>query len=142
MTIAWTLLGAGVIGVSVALRSATRRRSPRQTSGDFSGSVVIQNMPSLLASPRLRERIAVDILRDDASAGFYESPAVLDLVITAWYEALTAAGADVRVVSPAHMSGSRRPRVVVIPASPCLTIASREAIEAAADEGVVSSSPA
>ena len=134
-TIAWALLGAAVVGVSVVLtlRNAIAFTAPHVRR--FSGSVVVQNMPSLLASPTLPERIAVDILRDDASAGFYDSPAVLDSVIATWHDALVAAGADARVVSPAHMGGARRARVLVVPSSPCLTIASREAIESAADEG-------
>lgn len=132
--IAWALLAAGVIGVSVVLTRRTAQALTAPHIASFSGSTVVQNMPSVLESPRLAKGMSVDILRDDASAGFYDSPATLDSIVDVWETALTALGADVRVVSPEHM-GTRRARVLVIPSSPCLTIASREAIESVADDG-------
>ena len=78
--------------------------------------------------------MTVDILRDDASARFYDSPTTLDSITGAWRSALAAAGADVRDVAP-QSNGGRRAQVLVIPSSPCLSIASREAIESAADDG-------
>jgi peptidoglycan/xylan/chitin deacetylase (PgdA/CDA1 family) len=125
---------AGVLGVSVVLTRRTAQARTAPPIEHFSGSVVVQKLPSVLESPRLGTGISVDILRDDASAGFYDSPATLDSIIGVWRTALTAAGADVRVVAPQRI-GTRRARVLVIPSSPCLTIASREAIEAAANDG-------
>jgi hypothetical protein len=132
--IGWALLICVVLGVSVVLTRRTAQALTAPAIKHFSGSVVVQNMPSVLESPRLANGITVDILRDDASAGFYDSPATLDSIVAVWRSALTASGADVRVVSPQRM-GTRRARVLVIPSSPCLTIASREAIESAADDG-------
>jgi peptidoglycan/xylan/chitin deacetylase (PgdA/CDA1 family) len=128
------VLVAGVLGVSVVLtrRTAQARTPPRVAH--FSGSVVVQHLPSVLESPRVAAGLSVDILRDDASAAFYDSPATLDSIIDAWRAALADAGADVRVVAPQRI-GARKARVLVIPSSPCLTIASREAIEAAANDG-------
>ncbi|MFI5228075.1 MAG: polysaccharide deacetylase family protein [Gemmatimonadales bacterium] len=128
------LLAAAVLGVSVILtrRNADAVTAPRVKR--FSGSVVVQGLPSLLESPRLAQPVSVDILRDDESARFYDSPATLDSIIDTWRRALVASGADVRVVAPQNI-GSRRARVLVIPSSPCLTIASRQAIESAADDG-------
>jgi peptidoglycan/xylan/chitin deacetylase (PgdA/CDA1 family) len=133
-TLAWTALAAAVLGVSVVLtlRNAAAFTPPRIKH--FSGSVVVQGLPSVLESPRLARRLRVDILRDDASAGFYDSPATLDSVIAAWQTALNAIGADVRVVAAQNI-GAHPGRVLVIPSSPCLTIGSREAIEAAANDG-------
>jgi peptidoglycan/xylan/chitin deacetylase (PgdA/CDA1 family) len=133
-TLAWMALAAAVLGVSVVLtlRNAAAFTPPRIKH--FSGSVVVQGLPSVLESPRLARRLRVDILRDDASAGFYDSPATLDSVIAAWQTALNAIGADVRVVAAQNI-GAHPGRVLVIPSSPCLTIGSREAIEAAANDG-------
>jgi peptidoglycan/xylan/chitin deacetylase (PgdA/CDA1 family) len=127
-------LAAAVLGVSVVLtlRNAAAFTPPRIKH--FSGSVVVQGLPSVLESPRLARRLRVDILRDGASAGFYDSPATLDSVIAAWQTALNAIGAEVRVVAAQNI-GPHPGRVLVIPSSPCLTIGSREAIEAAANDG-------
>ena len=132
--IVWILAGASVLGVSVIL---TRRSAEAVTAplvAHFSGSVVVQGLPSVLESPRLAQRVTVDILRDDESARFYDSPTTLDSITGAWRSALAAAGADVRIVAPQNIGG-RRAQVLVIPSSPCLSIASREEIESAADEG-------
>jgi polysaccharide deacetylase len=133
-TLGWTMLAAAVLGVSVVLTLRNAAAFTPPPIKHFSGSVVVQGLPSVLESPRLTHRMAVDILRDDASAGFYDSPATLDSVIAAWRNALDAIGADVRVVAPQSIGG-RPGRVLVIPSSPCLTIASRQAIEAAANDG-------
>src|SRR5439155_9138873 len=98
-----------------------------------SGSTVVQGLPSVLESPRLMRRVTVDILRDAESARFYDSPATLDSIIDAWRSALDSAGADVHVVASDQVGG-RHAQVLVIPSSPCLTIASRQAIESAADD--------
>lgn len=132
--IVWILAGASVLGVSVIL---TRRSAEAVTAplvAHFSGSVVVQGLPSVLESPRLAQRVTVDILRDDESARFYDSPTTLDSITGAWRSALAAAGADVRIVAPQNIGG-RRAQVLVIPSSPCLSIASREAIESAANDG-------
>jgi peptidoglycan/xylan/chitin deacetylase (PgdA/CDA1 family) len=105
----------------------------------FSGSVVVQRLPSLLASPRLGIRIPVAVIRDEAAASFYDSPAAFDSVIGAWRDVLATVGADVRVVSSADAREDRSSLVLVVPSSPCLTVATREAIAAAGtrDVGVI-----
>jgi hypothetical protein len=128
------VLVGGVLGVSVVLTLRTAQAVTPPHVEHFSGSVVVQKMPSVLESPRLASRVTVDILRDSASASFYDSPTTLDSIIAVWRGALTASGADVRVVAPERMRG-RRAQVVVVPSSPCLTIASRQAIESAANDG-------
>src|SRR5262249_42137490 len=101
-----------------------------------SGSTVIQKLPSLLPSPRLADDIQVAIVRDEAAVSFYESPRGLDSIITAWRDALVATGAKVRILSSTAARDDRLARVLVLPASPCLTVASREALENAATRGV------
>jgi peptidoglycan/xylan/chitin deacetylase (PgdA/CDA1 family) len=130
----WPLLGAGVVAVSVALTRHSARADVAPRIAHFSGSVVVQNLPSLLESRRLPGGMTVDVLRDGASARFYDSPTTLDSIVETWRAALAASGADVRVVAPEDIGG-RRARVLVVPSSPCLTIASHGAIEAAANEG-------
>lgn len=132
--IAWVLLVMTVLGVSVVLTRRSAEAITPPAVAHFSGSVVVEKLPSVLESPRLTRRVTVDILRDEESARFYDSPGTLDSIIDAWRSALDAAGADVRVVASQN-AGSRRAQVLVIPSSPCLTIASRRAIESAADDG-------
>jgi peptidoglycan/xylan/chitin deacetylase (PgdA/CDA1 family) len=131
---AWALLVVAVLGVSVVLTRRNLEAVTPPAVKHFSGSAVVQGLPSVLEPARLTRRVTVDVLRDGESARFYDSPTTLDSIIESWRSALAAAGADVRVVAPENI-GSRRARVLVIPSSPCLTIASRQAIESAADDG-------
>ena len=54
---------------------------------------------------------------------------------TAWRDALTAVGADARIVSSSQLCAARSARVLVVPSSPCLTIDTRAALEAAGSRG-------
>ena len=122
-----------VLVVSVAL---TIRRgdlgAARAEPKRFSGSMVVLPMRPLLAPPRLEQRERVVVVRDDAAASFFDSPATLDSTVEAWRVALTNIGADVRVVRSAQLASSADwASVLVVPSSPCLTVATREAIEAA-----------
>jgi hypothetical protein len=133
-TVAWTSLGTAIFVVSVALTRHRLNASVPPPVAHFSGSTVIAKMPSLLEPARLSEPLSVDILRDNESAAFYDAPAVLDSIIAAWKSTLAGIGASVRVVSSEHIPHPLA-RVLVIPSSPCLTIASRQAIETAANAG-------
>jgi peptidoglycan/xylan/chitin deacetylase (PgdA/CDA1 family) len=110
--------------------TATRPQPPR-----FSGSTVVQRLPSLLASPKLPGAVPVVVVRDDAAATFYDSPAKLDSIVGAWRDALAASGASVRVLSSAAAHADKAARVVVVPSSPCLTLDTRETIEDAWSRG-------
>ena len=110
----------------------TSRPQPKR----FSGSVVVQRLPSLLAPARLGTRIPVVVVRDEAAASFYDSPLAFDSVITAWSDALTTLGADVRVLPSIAAREDRSALVLVVPSSPCLTVATREAIDGAGARGV------
>lgn len=131
----WGVPAAVVLAISLALtlRQTGFARGPEPAR--FSGSSVIHAMPSLLASAQLPSRVRVAVVRDAAAADFYKSPATLDTIVRAWRDALAAIGADARIVSSAALQREAAARVLVIPSSPCLTIATREAIEGAGVRG-------
>jgi peptidoglycan/xylan/chitin deacetylase (PgdA/CDA1 family) len=126
-----------VLVVSVALTvrrgdAGAARAEPKR----FSGSMVVLPMRPLLAAPRLEQRVRVVVVRDEAAASFYNSPATLDSTVEAWRAALSNVGAEVRIVRPAELRAATDwARVLVVPSSPCLTVATREAMEAASSRG-------
>jgi len=120
---------SGIISVGFTGKREAKASAPRR----FSGSRIVLGMPSLLASARLSQRVRVEVVRDGAAADFYDSAAVLDSIVRVWKTTLAATGADVRVVSPGAISGSAQ--VIVVPSSPCLSIATRAAMDAAGARG-------
>jgi peptidoglycan/xylan/chitin deacetylase (PgdA/CDA1 family) len=120
--LAWTISAALVVAVSLGITLRQARASKEPVPERFSGSTVILKMPSLLHSPRLPSRVTVAIVRDDAAASYYTRAATMDSIVGAWKDALAAVGADVRIVRSS-------------PSSPCLTVATREAIEMAGARG-------
>jgi len=128
-TLAFSLATALVVAVSVMLTLRRGDAATRPEPARFSGSRVVQRMPSLLADARLPSRIAVDILDDESAASFYTTPGVLDSITGAWRAVLTAAGADARIITPTAANADRSARVLVVPSSPCLTVEAREAID-------------
>jgi peptidoglycan/xylan/chitin deacetylase (PgdA/CDA1 family) len=134
--LAWGVPAALVLLLSVVITLHQARASlsdppPKR----FSGSTVVLSMPSLLRTPALPSRITVAIIRDDAAAQFYTRAATLDSITRAWKDALTAVGANARIVSSNAIGSARDARVLVIPSSPCLTVATREAIDMAGSRG-------
>lgn len=134
------LIGLAVMLVLIVSVALTVRRDDGGTANiepkRFSGSEVVLGMPSLLPVPRLGQQVSVAIVRDEAAASFYNSAASLDSIIAAWREALARTGADVRVVRSTELGAvASWPRVIVVPSSPCLTVATREAMERAAARG-------
>ena len=101
----------------------------------FSGSAHVLGMRSLLRSPTLETRISVAIVRDESAASHYASPQMLDSIVRRWRDALAAAGADARIVRSSDIGAARGARVLVVPSSPCLTVATREAIDLAGARG-------
>ena len=134
-TLAWAIPGAMVVVVSLGLTIWQSRVANEPQPQQFSGSSVVLAMPSLLGSPRMPVRVRVAIIRDAAAASYYTPPATLDRIVNAWKDALVAAGADARIVSSAALASERGARVLVIPSSPCMTVATREAIEMAGARG-------
>ncbi len=133
-TVVFGIAAAAVVAISVALDI---RRGAVETVVEvprFSGSAIVADMPSLLPAPRLPTRLRVAIVRDAAAASFYDSATTLDSIVSSWRAELVAIGADVRVVSAGSVHAERA-HVLVIPSSPCLTMATREAIEAASSRG-------
>lgn len=133
-----TQLAFGVPAVAVVAISAVfsmRGAAVAAPEPDrFSGSRVVMRMATLLPAARLSTPVVVAIVRDPESANFYDSPATLDSIIAAWRRPLQAAGATVRVVSPGAIRGANA-RVLLVPSSPCLTVATREAMDMAGARG-------
>ena len=130
--------GGPALAVVVISAAVTMRHGDAETHSQpirFSGSTVVQRLPSLLASPRLADAISVVIIRDEAAASYYDKPAALDSIVATWRNALTSIGADVRVLSSADALDDHMARVLVVPSSPCLTMATREAIDEASSRG-------
>lgn len=132
--LAWGIPIAVVLIISTVITLRQREggadRIPR-----FSGSTEVLRMRSLLRGPMLPVRVAVVVVRDESAARYYGSSQALDSAVRAWRDALVAAGANARIVRSNQLSGSNNARVLVIPSSPCLSVATREAIEAAGARG-------
>lgn len=125
-----------VLAVSVVLTLQRGNQESTKEPTRFSGSQIVLPMPSLLPAGRLDERVRIAIVRDDAAASFYDTGAGFDSIVGAWRTVLTKAGADVRVVRSTELrSVTTWPRVIVVPSSPCLTVATREAMDAAGSRG-------
>jgi len=140
MRIAPAALVFGVPGVTVVVISTvmTLRAhdvSARPQPARFSGSTVVQRLPSLLASPRLHDPVSVIVVRDESAASFYNTTAAYDSIVTSWRDALAAIGANVRIVSPPVARDDKLARVIVVPSSPCLTVDTREALDRAGARG-------
>ncbi|MGH7470407.1 MAG: polysaccharide deacetylase family protein [Longimicrobiales bacterium] len=134
-TLVFAMAAAVVVAISIWLDI---RRGAVETMTDvprFSGSAVVADLPSLLPPARLPARVRVTIVRDEAAATFYDSPATLDSIVSVWRAELIAIGADVRVVGPSALFAERAAQVLVIPSAPCMTLATRAAIETAAARG-------
>ena len=133
--LAWAIPAALVVIVSLGISMRQGNAASDPIPKRFSGSTVILRMPSLLNTAKLPSRVSVAIVRDEAAAKFYNSPATLDSIVGSWRDALTAVGADARIVSSSSIGATRSASVLVIPSSPCLTVATREAIDLAGSRG-------
>jgi len=133
-TLAFTVPAAIVVGVSLLL---TRERGGAAVPepARFSGSVTVQRLPSLLGDARLPARVKVAVIRDDAAASFYDSAAVLDSIAAQWRRVLDDLGAQVRVVRSSQLEAAREAKVIVVPSSPCLSLATWELLDRAASGG-------
>jgi peptidoglycan/xylan/chitin deacetylase (PgdA/CDA1 family) len=129
------MAAALVVAVSVLLTLRRGDAATRPEPARFSGSRVVQRMPSLLAAPRLPATVIVEVLRDDAAASFYTVPGALDSIVDIWRSTAIATGATVRIVSAVAAKADRSARVLVVPSSPCLTLEAREAVEAMTARG-------
>lgn len=133
------LFGVVIVIILVVSVVLTLQRESDESAAEptrFSGSQIVLPMSSLLPAGRLDQRVRVAVVRDEAAASFYGSSAILDSIVSSWRTALTRAGAEVRVVRSGELRGvASWPRVIVVPSSPCLTVATREAMDAAGARG-------
>ena len=134
-TLVFAVAASLVVVVSVLLTLRRGDAATRPEPERFSGSRVVQRMPSLLAYTKLPAPLVIDILRDDAAASFYTAAGALDSIVADWRATAAAVGANVRVVNAATARDDRVARVLVIPSSPCLTVEAYEAIDAVTARG-------
>jgi len=133
--VAWGVPATLVVAISVGLTLGQAGFASGPEPPRFSGSTVVHGLPSLFAPARLPSRVRVAVVRDAAAADYYDSPAQLDTIVRAWRAALTAIGAEASIVPSSELARAAAARVLVIPSAPCLTIATREAIERAGARG-------
>lgn len=139
-SVRWVVAVAlAVVGVSVAL-AGRDERAPNGGAAPkrFAGSTTVIPMPSILPAATLSSPVRVAVVRDPAAAAYFTKRASYDSIIDRWTATLGATGADVRVVAPGELATSDA-RVLVIPSSHCLSVATREAIDrtGARGQGVV-----
>ncbi|MGQ0714432.1 MAG: polysaccharide deacetylase family protein [Gemmatimonadaceae bacterium] len=132
----WLVLAAlTVIGLSVALAARGERTSDRAPGPKrFAGATTVIPMRSILPPARLPSPVRVALVRDPAAASYYRRSTTFDSILARWTAVLEATGADVRTVSPGQLASSDA-RVIVLPSSQCLSVATREAIERARARG-------
>ena len=134
-TLAFAIAASLVVVVSVLLTLRRGDAAMRPEPARFSGSTIVQRMPSLLAPAKLSAPVVVDILRDDAAASFYTAAGALDSIVSEWRATITAVGATARIVNATSARDDRAARVLVVPSSPCLTVEAHEAIDAVTARG-------
>ncbi len=135
ITIGLVVVALVIIGISVALMLWRGGASVARAPVRFSGARVVIPMPSLFPPARLAEPVRVAIVRDAGAASYYDSPSALDSVISRWRETMQAVGAAVRVLAPTELARATDVQVLVVPASPCLGVEAREALQQAAAGG-------
>jgi peptidoglycan/xylan/chitin deacetylase (PgdA/CDA1 family) len=142
IAVAVVLIIVAIVAISVALVVWRSRADGARAPVRFSGARTIIPMPSLFPPARLSDSVRVAIVRDPGAASYYDSPAVLDSVITRWAGVMRDVGADVRVLSPAELGDTTDVQVLVVPSSPCLGVETREALQRAAalGQGVIMTS--
>ena len=123
------MTGAAILAVSVVLTVRATSPGVAPVEGRFPGSRTVIPMASLLAPATLPARVTVVVVHDEAAGGYYASRVRMDTITGAWRRALRAVGAEVRVVRSSALGSAGSADVVVIPAAPCMTVATRELIE-------------
>jgi hypothetical protein len=121
--------GAAILAVSVVLTVRATSPGAAPVAGRFPGSRTIIPMASLLAPATLPGRVTVAVVHDEAAARYYASRSRMDTITGAWRRVLRTVGAEVRVVRSSALRWAGSADVVVVPAAPCMTVATRELIE-------------
>ena len=102
----------------------------------FAGAETVLNRGSRLPPSTLGSAVRVAILRDPASAAYYDHGAAMDSIVAVWRAALDSVGAVAREVSPAEALRITDQQVLIVPASPCLGREARHALDVAARRGI------
>lgn len=133
--LAWVVGVVAVVGLSAAIVAwhARAAAAPAQPARYPAGLTVL-DLASVLPPARLDAPVTVAVIRDPASLGYFDQPATLDSTVDAWVHAARDAGATARVVSPAELARGIDARVLVLPRSPCVSSATRRALDRAVRE--------
>ena len=129
-----------VIVVVSAVIVRSRELAATETWDDpprHAGGAPVLALGSILAPARLPDGvgITVAIVHDPASDAYHGGPAFLDSLTAAWSSALGEIGARARVVPADSLPSLRDADVLVVPSTPCLSIATFDAITGAARAG-------
>jgi peptidoglycan/xylan/chitin deacetylase (PgdA/CDA1 family) len=103
-------------------------RSPRLDGGGRAFTPVTRN--ARLDDPAL----TVTLVREPASVAYYNDVAEYDRALQRWSAALEATGVRVRVARPSELA-SDRSAAIVVPAAPCLSALTRNALLRAGNRG-------
>lgn len=136
--LAWVLVAVIIVATSVLLlrqrvARAAAARAARVEPASYPAALGVKGLTPVLPSARLPLSPAITLVRDPASARYYDDAAAYDAAVALWRDALAGVGARVTVRTPAQLAGVREP--LVVPAAPCLSIATRAALTRAAREG-------
>jgi peptidoglycan/xylan/chitin deacetylase (PgdA/CDA1 family) len=136
--LAWLLVVLVVVATSVLLlrqqvARAAAAKARKVEPPAYPAALGVRGLTPVLPSPRLAESPAVTLVRDPASAPYYDDARAYDAALALWRDALAATGARVTMRSPAQLAGVREP--LVVPAAPCLSVATRAALLRAARDG-------
>jgi peptidoglycan/xylan/chitin deacetylase (PgdA/CDA1 family) len=136
--LAWALVAVAIVGTSVlvvqerAERAALAKAAKKQP-GPYPGARGVRGLVPVLPDARLAQPVAITLVRDPASAGYYDDPSAYDSALVRWRRELEAVGARVTVRTPRQLAATHEPLVVA--AAPCLSVETRKAMTRAAESG-------
>lgn len=124
------ILVLAVIGAIASVylwRHGIRSRHERDARAAARWAAIRVESP--LPAARLVAPVRVAVLADSASNRWFNGPAGLDTITTAWVAALRGLGADAAIVTPGDTAAIRAVDVLVVPSQPCLAAAARAAVD-------------
>ena len=123
-----------VLGVSALLVRARPTLSSAEPAPSVPGDETALTLTPITRSSRLPgedgQRVRVALLRDPASAAYYEDAAEYDRALDAWTSMLDATGAIVHRIAP-EAAATDSSAVLVVAAAPCLSSTARTAMRQA-----------
>jgi len=130
----WVAIGAVVLGVSLALTHSSRSIGDGAEPPSMPAEPVIAQLTPMLRPARLPYAVRVTLVRDQASVRFFDDTAAYDRELARWRDEMTAVGATVTMRAPDELA-AHRDEPLVVPAAPCLSPATRAALQTAQARG-------